>query len=339
MGIEEANAQEAEVEAIANSQTLALMSPTTSSLSESEPPTVHLVVEDGALSTIIGPLGTEADTVEYENIEEDISFYTVESGDSIGKIAEMFEVSAETIRWANDIPAGQGLKVGDTLIIPPVSGVIHEVVKGDTLASIAKKYGADLSKIGQWNSIEKESKLSIGQTIIVPDGKIAPKVATAKKSTSSAISSVFSKLPGLTEGKIGGMLRRASGPDLGTYFMRPCGNGCRITQMSHGNGTSVDLGGKMGTPIVASAGGRVIVAKSSGYNMGYGQYIVIQSPNGTQQIYGHLGRVDVSVGQEVAKGQQIGLLGNSGRSTGPHLHFEIRGAKNPFLVYGRNYGL
>jgi len=338
MGIEEASAQEFNIEAVANSQTLSLMASNTSTLSESEPDTVNLIVDDGALSTTIGPLGTEADTFENENIEEDISFYVVESGDNISKIAEMFEVSVETIRWANDIPTGKGLRLGDTLIIPPVSGVIHEVVKGDTLASIARKYGADLNKIGQWNSIEKDSKISIGQTVIVPDGKIVAKPVAPKKSTSSfKTSSVFTKLPGLTEGKIGGMLRRAAGPDLGSYFIRPCQK-CKRTQGSHGNSTSVDLGGNLGTPLVSTASGKVIVSKSSGWNMGYGQYVVIQHSNGTQSIYGHMGRVDVSVGQDISQGQQIGLLGNSGRSTGPHLHFEIRGAKNP-LIKNPNYGL
>ncbi len=338
IGIEEAVAQEISIP-VENSQTLALMSPNASSLSVSEPAMVHLVVDNGALLSTIGPLGTEADTVEHENIEEDISFYIVEKGDSISMVAEMFDVTVETIRWANDIPAGKGLKVGDTLVVPPVSGVIHEVVKGDTISSIAKKYGATISKIGGWNSLENDSKLSIGQTIIVPDGKIIAKPVVKKSSSgsSSASSSIFSKIPGLSEGKIGGMLRRASGPDLGSYFARPCGGACRRTQGSHGNGTSVDLGGKMGTPVVAAASGKIIIARG-GWNMGYGNYIVIQHPNGTQSIYGHLGQINVSVGQEVSQNETIGLLGNSGRSTGPHLHFEIRGAKNP-LIKNPSYGL
>ena len=86
----------------------------------------------------------------------------------------------------------------------------------------------------------------------------------------------------------------------------------------------------LGAPIRASASGDVIVARSSGWNGGYGKYIVISHPNGTQTVYGHMNAVAVQAGWHVAKGQVIGELGNTGNSTGPHIHFEIRGARNPF---------
>jgi murein DD-endopeptidase MepM/ murein hydrolase activator NlpD len=81
---------------------------------------------------------------------------------------------------------------------------------------------------------------------------------------------------------------------------------------------------------MASASGKVIVAKSGGWNGGYGSYVVISHPNGTQTLYGHLSAVTVSVGDEVSQGQTIGRMGSTGKSTGVHLHFEIRGARNPF---------
>ena len=83
-----------------------------------------------------------------------------------------------------------------------------------------------------------------------------------------------------------------------------------------------------GTP--SAAGGQVIIAKASGWNGGYGSYIVIKHTNGTQTLYGHLSRVDVTVGESVAQAETIGAIGNTGKSTGPHLHFEVRGGKNPF---------
>ena len=86
----------------------------------------------------------------------------------------------------------------------------------------------------------------------------------------------------------------------------------------------------IGSSLFASADGTVLIAKSTGWNGGYGQYVVIKHPNNTQTLYAHMSSVSVSVGQSVKKGQTIGLSGNTGRSTGPHLHFEIRGAKNPF---------
>jgi murein DD-endopeptidase MepM/ murein hydrolase activator NlpD len=82
--------------------------------------------------------------------------------------------------------------------------------------------------------------------------------------------------------------------------------------------------------LYAAAGGTVIISKNSGWNGGYGNYVVIQHPNKTQTVYGHMTTTVVSVGQAVTKGQLIGYSGNTGKSTGPHLHFEIRGAKNPF---------
>jgi murein DD-endopeptidase MepM/ murein hydrolase activator NlpD len=106
--------------------------------------------------------------------------------------------------------------------------------------------------------------------------------------------------------------------------------GAIITQGLHGwNG--IDLGAARGTPIHAAAGGTVIVARSGGaWNGGYGNYVVITHSNGTQTLYGHMKSVIVSPGQGVSAGQVIGYEGSTGASTGPHLHFEVRGAANPF---------
>ena len=92
----------------------------------------------------------------------------------------------------------------------------------------------------------------------------------------------------------------------------------------------MDLAASIGTTIRAAAAGEVIVSKSTGWNGGYGQYIVIKHSNGSQTLYAHLSANSVGVGDSVAAGEVIGAMGNSGKSTGPHLHFEVRGAKNPF---------
>lgn len=81
---------------------------------------------------------------------------------------------------------------------------------------------------------------------------------------------------------------------------------------------------------MAAADGVVIVSKNTGWNGGYGTYVVIAHDNGTQTLYAHMSRTIVYVGQRVKKGQMIGNLGSTGKSTGPHVHFEIRGAVNPF---------
>ena len=101
------------------------------------------------------------------------------------------------------------------------------------------------------------------------------------------------------------------------------------TQGVHGY-NAIDLAAAVGTAIKAAGSGEVIVSKSSGWNGGYGNYIVIRHANGVQTLYAHLSRNDVGVGASVSVGQVIGGMGNTGRSTGSHLHFEVRGARNPF---------
>jgi murein DD-endopeptidase MepM/ murein hydrolase activator NlpD len=123
-------------------------------------------------------------------------------------------------------------------------------------------------------------------------------------------------------------LRGTGGPDLPGYYIRPVYGGT-ISQGLHGyNG--VDLAAPRGTTIVAAAGGNVIIARGSGWNGGYGNYVVISHPNGTQTLYAHLNSVATYEGAQVEQGQLIGYSGSTGKSTGPHLHFEVRGAKNPF---------
>jgi murein DD-endopeptidase MepM/ murein hydrolase activator NlpD len=97
----------------------------------------------------------------------------------------------------------------------------------------------------------------------------------------------------------------------------------------HGQ-NATDLANKLGSPVLASAEGVVRVAKSGSYNFGYGNYIIISHPNGTETLYAHNQTLLVSPGQTVSKGQQIATIGSTGNSTGPHVHFEIRGAYNPF---------
>ncbi len=236
-----------------------------------------------------------------------ISVYVVRDGDTLGQIATMFGVSANTIVWANDLKS-RTLKAGQELTILPISGVKHTVKSGDTVRSIASKYKADVDDVLSYNGLTLGSKLAIGDVIIIPDGVVSVvqtsgTAVTISQGTSQTVSS--------------------SG-----YFIRPISGG-RKSQGIHGyNG--VDLAASVGTPIVASAGGTVVIAKSSGYNGGYGLYVAIKHSNGTQTLYGHMSQVNVAVGQQVNQGEVIGAVGNTGRSTGPHVHFEIRGAKNPF---------
>lgn len=240
-----------------------------------------------------------------------IHVYVVREGDTLSQISAMFGVSTNTIIWANDIK-GRTIRTGQQLVILPMTGVRHQVQKGDTIESLAKKYYADASEIIRFNNISLSESLSVGDIVDIPDGEIrhAPQTQTARAGQR------------LTTVENNNSL--ATG-----YYLRPINGGVR-TQGIHGY-NAVDLAAPIGTPILASAPGLVTVSRTGGWNFGYGNYIVINHPNGSQTLYAHNSQNIVSVGQEVVRGQVIGYVGSTGRSTGPHVHFEIRnGPRNPF---------
>lgn len=265
--------------------------------------------EGSALIANSGPNGSIV-FVESRQSKGVITTYTVQEGDSLSTIAETYGVSTNTILWANNISDAKLIKPGMDLVILPVSGVKYTVQKGDTVAGVAKKFNGKSDDIIAYNGIDVSEGLTAGATIIVPGGEIvaqkaAPK-ATAKKASSAAARAL---------------------PALSGFFGNPLPGG-RLTQGLHGyNG--VDIGAPAGTPIYAAASGSVIVAKAGGYNGGYGSYVVIKHSNGSQTLYAHMSSVAASLGS-VEKGALIGYVGSTGKSTGNHLHFEVRGAKNPF---------
>jgi LysM repeat protein len=265
------------------------------------------IVDGSALLPEEGPSGTIADIAKPKVAT--ISIYVVRPGDTLGGIAKMFDVSVSTILWANDLPRASNIQVGQVLTILPVTGLKYTVKKGDTLSSIAKRYGGSAAEIASFNGLE-EGALAVGTEIIIPDGE-APASAPASSGSSPSYATSVG-----TPSQVG-------------YYLRPIVGGIR-TQGIHGyNG--IDIGAPIGTPILASAEGDVIVAKSTGWNGGYGQYVVIQHANGSQTLYSHASSVIVSPGTHVQQGQVVGYVGNTGKATGPHLHFEIRnGIRNPF---------
>lgn len=277
-----------------------------------------IIVDKSALMPAEGPSGTIADIEKPKNSK--ISVYVVRSGDTLNGIAALHKVSPDTILWANDLTRESTLQIGQTLTILPITSVKYTVKKGDTLALIAKRYSADSIEIGTYNGID-DSSLVVGSEILIPNGE----VATAAPSTPSSIG-VPNKIPGSLIATLNS--HRGTASQIG-YYIRPLAGGVR-TQGVHGyNG--VDLAAPIGTPILASAAGDVLIAKEGGWNAGYGTYVVIQHDNGTQTLYAHQSKVAVSPGQHVDQGQVIGYVGSTGKSTGPHVHFEIRnGIRNPF---------
>ncbi len=267
----------------------------------------ELIVDENALVST-GPIG-EDEMAALGSDDGEISVYTVREADSLSQIAEMFGVTGNTIKWANDLAKGTEIQPGDTLVILPIAGVSHVVKKGDTISTIAKKYEGDVDEILSYNQLDSNSDITVGDTLIIPGG--AMHSAASTKSTKGATPT-----------------RVSGGGASGAGFIHPA-PGAVKTQGIHGY-NAVDLAGSSGSTIRAAADGEIIIAKGSGWNGGYGTYIVVRHSNGTQTLYAHLSSLSVGVGEYVDQGQTIGGMGNTGKSTGTHLHFEVRGARNPF---------
>lgn len=276
------------------------------------PSGASFVVSDNALVPSVGALsGTGGADIEEEVSADDISVYVIRKGDSLSQIAEMFDVSVNTILWANDLKKGASLAEGDTLLILPVSGIKHIVSKGQTLKGIAGKYKVDVEVITSFNGIGPDDALAVGDELIIPEAEMPNDSIPAGTPKKSKGSSIVSKLKAVAG------------------FINPVPELKRKSQGLHGPGNrGVDLAAPTGTRILASAGGQVLLARQ-GYNGGYGWMVTIAHPNGTKTLYAHMSKIATKTGAQVKQGDVIGYVGNTGRSTGPHLHFEVFNAKNP----------
>ncbi|MEA3295746.1 MAG: peptidoglycan DD-metalloendopeptidase family protein [Patescibacteria group bacterium] len=241
---------------------------------------------------ILGSLGATPETQRKAIIE-----HIIETGDTISSIAKQYNISTNTILWANDLNKNSVIQPGKKLAILPVTGVLHIVKSKDTLSDISAKYKINLDKIVDLNKIENE-KIFIGDILIIPNGK--------KLSSSSYIAKI---------------------PLINNYFVFPCIG--RITQELHWY-NAVDIANKCGTPIYATANGTI---QKTGYINRGGNRVRIIHPNKVATYYGHLSKILVKPGEQVKQGQKIGIMGNTGRSTGCHLHYAVIGAKNPLVKY------
>lgn len=244
----------------------------------------------------------------------DIFEYEVVSGDNISSIADKFNISADTILWANDLNKKSSIKVGQKLVILPVSGISYKVKNGDTISGLSTRFGVTEKDIIAFNKTDGD-KLIIGENIIIPGGKINSQITQKSKN-------------GVNNDKNQSNNNQKSTSNNSIGMIRPI-NGIK-TQGIHGN-NAIDFGANIGTPVYSAMGGVVtLVRGGNAWNGGYGNYVVIKHNNGVQTLYAHLSDIFVDKGQSVERGEVVANSGNTGRSTGPHLHFEVRGAKNPF---------
>lgn len=262
--------------------------------------------------SVLSPEIARMNATSTEPLNTQISIYVVRSGDTISGVAKMYNVSVNTVLWANDLNSHSTLQPGQTLIILPVTGITYTIKAKDTIQSIAKKYNADVEDILNYNDLALSAPLKIGDEIIIPN---------AETSRTTAVSTVGVAVRPDSDSY--------SWPNYSGYFSCPV-PGSRVSQKLHGH-NGVDLAAPRGTPIRAAASGTVIINRSNGaWNGGYGNFVVILHPNGTQTLYSHLSKSVVSAGEQIGAMKTIGYVGMTGLTTGPHLHFEVRGAQNIF---------
>lgn len=263
---------------------------------------------EGSTYLIMAADNSGADTLISELPKGETTEYRVVEGDTVSSIAQKFGVTIDTIMWENSLKSVDAIKVKQILRILPVTGVKYKVKRGETIYSIAKAHQVDAQNIIDYPfntfSNDETFALSAGQELIIPDG-IKPKeiILDTKKYASKTVAPI----PGVVgEGN----------------FMWPTSG--YISQKFYWYHRAVDIANPSNPTIVAAQGGTVV---SAGWNGGgYGNFVVIDHGNGYKTLYAHMlnNSMVVKAGQVVKQGQKLGLMGSTGRSTGTHLHFEIK---------------
>lgn len=247
-----------------------------------------------------GSLGTVISAKPRDKVVE----YMVLGGDTIASIGKKFGVSTDTIKWANDLKTNI-IKPGQTLKVPPGTGVVHKVVSGDTVYTLAKKYKVEAQNIVNFpfNDFADLDTFALtpGQALFVPDGVIeAPSIPRQYP-------------PGYYTGPIQAGVRGTSN------FIWPTSGS--ISQSPTWYHMAADIQNPGAPPVIAADAGTV--AFSGCFPYGYGCHIIVDHGNGFRTLYAHMSQLGVNAGQGVSQGQQLGSMGCTGRCTGTHLHFEV----------------
>ena len=279
--------------------------------------------EPGSSSILqsISAYGGDLSTIQSEEVRQfrggEVHVHRVQEGETLSLIANLYNLKIETIVWENNLDKNAKLKPGQELRILPIDGVRHKVARGETIYSLSKKYGlgdeaVDAQKVVNYPFNEFKNsetfELAIGQTLLIPDGiKPQERQAVPRPSFASALT-----------------------PDAGNVsakgFIWPASG--RVTQGYSFYHKAYDIANRAGGSILASDGGTVIVAGWPD-NSGYGNRVMIDHGNGFVTLYAHMSLIQVKAGQRVDRGNVIGQMGSTGRSTGTHLHFEIRQGSTP----------
>lgn len=243
----------------------------------------------------------ETTTLRSERPRDAIITHKVVDGETLAQIATKYDVSVDSIKWLNTNLKSDKLSIGQELAIPQTTGVVHKVLRGETIYSIAKKYKTDAQKILNWPYNDFTDldtfALAAGQTLVVPDG-VMPEAKP-----------VYSPQ----------LIATVGSPGSGQFMWPTQGV---ITQRPVSYHMALDIANSSLPPILAADAGKVTLVEYGRF--GYGHHVIIDHGNGYQTLYAHMSDIYVSPGQNVGKGGVIGKMGSTGRSSGSHLHFEVR---------------
>lgn len=312
----------------------------------------NLMVSQDSYVVKVSP--PDSDSVVIDQRRELVITYKVEDGDTLMKVASDFGISLNTLLWANDLTARSVLRVNQELKILPIDGVLYTVKKGDNISAISQKYKTDNEQIIDFNDLPADGALKVGMDLILPNGVAPTTLAVGTTTSKSANTSKTSTVKKATSAVASATKQAAQAAFAAAekLFIIPVSG--ILTQGRHSyTPPAVDIGNSCGTPIFAAADGVVTSvfetsSRSTYAGGGYGNNIKIQHVDGSMSLYAHLyaGSLDVSEGQTVKQGQKIAEIGGgwakrglrmagAGRSTGCHLHFEVRNGVNPLTKYRR----
>lgn len=264
---------------------------------------------------------------------QEVQEYTVDTGDSVFAIASAFGLKPESILWANydalnDNP--DQISLGMKLKIPPADGVLYEWQEGDTLKGVAERFEAKVDDIISWSGNHVDlinPTIEPGTVVMIPGGHrefrqwVVPTIPRGRAGVSSSLYG-----PGTCSGGYEGAYGTGG-------FVWPAANHTLSGNDYWSGHLAIDLAAGEGAAVYAADSG--VVVFSGGAFGGYGNMIMIDHGNGYQTLYAHLSSASAGCGSSVSQGQYIGSAGNTGNSTGPHLHFEVRylgGFVNPWFV-------
>ena len=284
-----------------------------------EVPVRDALVRPAVATTALAPSGPRAEIVTYK----------VQPGDTIWDIGARFNVGSYSVLWSNGLDEDAIIKPGQELKIPPVPGTLHTVRADDDLDGIAKRYNVEPAAIVDYNGLRPGEGLTPDKQLVIPGGQLpltrrapvtqlAPPVTTVRPPVTTLRPPV--PVPGPVTAQAPRLPIPAPAPAAPTGRFSWPARGLITTYFS-GWHPGIDVAAAVGTPIGAADGGTVT---STGWDStGYGYRVVISHGNGYTTTYNHLSSIAVRAGQQVGKGQLVGGMGSTGRSTGSHLHFEI----------------